>query len=229
MAIKIIRYLDLVNAEGGKQIQQGMNFRIGGDYSVVLMSIAKNSPYDDELFDDGIIKYEGHDIFSKDTNLKKNTDQPMYNSSGTLTANGKFFNAVDDYKQGIAKAEKIKVYRKLRPGNWVDMGYYDLVNAKIESAEKRKVFKFFLKPIIDNDEPENIEETELEHQRYIPGKIMQEVFIRDKGKCILCGSEDNLHFDHKIPYSKGGTSIDAKNIQILCARHNLMKSNKLDY
>ena len=153
----------------------------------------------------------------------------MYNSSGTLTANGKFFNAANDYKQGIAKAEKIKVYRKLRPGNWVDMGYYDLVDAKIESAEKRKVFKFFLKPIIDNDEPENIEETELEHQRYIPGKIMQEVFIRDKGKCILCGSEDNLHFDHKIPYSKGGTSIDAKNIQLLCARHNLMKSNKLDY
>ena len=58
---------------------------------------------------------------------------------------------------------------------------------------------------------------------------MQEVYIRDDGKCIECGSEDNLHYDHKIPFSKGGSSKDARNIQLLCARHNLSKGNKLKY
>ena len=67
------------------------------------------------------------------------------------------------------------------------------------------------------------------HNRYIPGEVMQEVFVRDEGKCVMCGEADNLHFDHKIPYSKGGSSKDPKNIQILCARHNLSKGNKLVY
>ena len=93
MSTKIIKYIDLVMNEGGIQIQKGMNFGINTSYSVVLMSVARNAPYNDEMLDDGIIKYEGHDIFSRSIELKKSTDQPMKFSSGTLTENGKFFNA----------------------------------------------------------------------------------------------------------------------------------------
>jgi hypothetical protein len=42
------------------------------------------------------------------------------------------------------------------------------------------------------------------------------------------GSKDNLHFDHIIPYSKGGSSLLAENIQLLCARHNLGKKDKIE-
>ena len=150
-------------------------------------------------------------------------------SSGTLTENGKFFNAAKEYKLGKRNAAKIKVYRKLRPGIWVDMGFYELTDAFLENDGKRNVFKFLLKPIFEDIGNEISENVDIIQQRYIPGKIMQEVFLRDKGKCVVCGSEDNLHYDHKIPYSKGGTSIDSKNIQLLCARHNLRKSNKLLY
>lgn len=215
--------------EGGKQIQKGMNFGINTSYSVVLMSVARNAPYNDEMLDDGIIKYEGHDIFSRSIELKKSTDQPMKFSSGALTENGKFFNAAKEYKLGKRNAAKIKVYRKLRPGIWVDMGFYELTDAFLENDGKRNVFKFLLKPIFEDIGNEISENVDIIQQRYIPGKIMQEVFLRDKGKCVVCGSEDNLHYDHKIPYSKGGTSIDSKNIQLLCARHNLRKSNKLLY
>ena len=45
--------------------------------------------------------------------------------------------------------------------------------------------------------------------------------------CVECGSEDNLHFDHIIPFSKGGSSLVAENIQILCARHNLEKRDTI--
>jgi hypothetical protein len=37
-----------------------------------------------------------------------------------------------------------------------------------------------------------------------------------------------LHFDHIIPYSKGGSSKDPANIQILCGRHNLAKHDKIE-
>jgi len=38
------------------------------------------------------------------------------------------------------------------------------------------------------------------------------------------GAEDELHFDHIIPHAKGGTSVTAENVRLLCARHNLQKS-----
>jgi len=45
---------------------------------------------------------------------------------------------------------------------------------------------------------------------------------------VKCGSTNNLHFDHIIPYSKGGPSLVAENIQLLCARHNLEKRDKIE-
>jgi 5-methylcytosine-specific restriction endonuclease McrA len=47
------------------------------------------------------------------------------------------------------------------------------------------------------------------------------------GKCVQCGSSDNLHFDHIIPFSLGGSSLVAENIQLLCARHNLQKRDRI--
>lgn len=51
---------------------------------------------------------------------------------------------------------------------------------------------------------------------------------RGQGRCIICGSSDELHFDHDLPYSKGGTSVKSENVRILCARHNLEKSAKIE-
>ena len=66
-------------------------------------------------------------------------------SSGALTENGKIFNAAKEYKLGKRNAAKIKVYRKLRPGIWVDMGFYELTDAFLENDGKRNVFKFLIK------------------------------------------------------------------------------------
>jgi 5-methylcytosine-specific restriction endonuclease McrA len=37
----------------------------------------------------------------------------------------------------------------------------------------------------------------------------------------------DLHFDHDIPFSKGGSSLTAANVRLLCAKHNLEKSDKI--
>ena len=63
--------------------------------------------------------------------------------------------------------------------------------------------------------------------RIIPGHVQIEVYKRDKGQCVKCGSKDHLHLDHIYPFAKGGTSKDSKNIQLLCRRHNLKKVTKL--
>jgi 5-methylcytosine-specific restriction endonuclease McrA len=45
---------------------------------------------------------------------------------------------------------------------------------------------------------------------------------------VVCGATDELHFDHIVPYSKGGSSFVADNVQLLCARHNLEKRDKIE-
>ena len=123
------------------------------------------------------------------------------------------------------KTKVVGFYRKLRKGIWVDMGFYDLFNAYEKNDQKRKVFKFLLKPKIDLNQDDQ-EYLDMLHNRQIPGEVQKEVYERDRGKCRICGSSDNLHFDHILPYSKGGSSKVASNIQLLCARHNLKKGAK---
>lgn len=60
----------------------------------------------------------------------------------------------------------------------------------------------------------------------IPKEVVDAVWNRDGGKCVYCGSTENLHLDHIIPFSKGGdTSVE--NLQLLCQKCNLQKSNKI--
>ncbi len=60
----------------------------------------------------------------------------------------------------------------------------------------------------------------------IPQEIMDQVWNRDGGKCVGCGSQESLEFDHIIPHSKGGAAT-YRNLQILCKTCNLKKSNKI--
>ena len=181
--------------------------------------------YVDEVFDDGVIEYEGHDAPKSNDYNKKMVDQPAYTKTGRLTENGKFLKAVDDFKKFKRNAAKIQVYRKIKPGVWVDMGFYDLMDGYQRNDGNRNVFKFLLNPIFDFDS-DGEDFQDIVHDRQIPGDVQREVYERDKGQCTKCGSTENLHFDHIIPFSKGGSSKTASNIQLLCAKHNLKKGAK---
>lgn len=61
MENEIISYLEMCRREG-VSLQRGMNFGLGGNHSVILMSIRPNAPYQDELKEGGpVLIYEGHD------------------------------------------------------------------------------------------------------------------------------------------------------------------------
>jgi len=207
-----------------------MNFRLKGNASVILMSLRKGAPYADAVEDNGqTLIYEGHDVPRNIHQYPKLVDQPSHSPRGTLTENGKFFEAAESYKK-TGVAELVKVYEKIKDGIWVFNGVFELVDAWIAKSEKRNVYKFKLKvtdKTINQKEKRITELTDLDHNRMIPTSVKLEVWKRDKGQCVHCGSKDNLHFDHILPYSKGGTSLKAENIQLLCARHNLQKHAKI--
>jgi hypothetical protein len=60
----------------------------------------------------------------------------------------------------------------------------------------------------------------------IPKAVQREVWRRDRGRCVECGSKENLEFDHLLPLSKGGANT-VRNIQILCQECNRRKSDRV--
>ena len=58
----------------------------------------------------------------------------------------------------------------------------------------------------------------------IPSAVRREVWRRDEGKCVKCGSRKNLEYDHIIPVAEGGGNT-ARNIELLCEACNRAKSD----
>jgi HNH endonuclease len=210
--------------------QRGMHFHLRPDISVILMSRRKNAPYKDAIESEGrALRYEGHDIpKNRDCPSPKIVDQPRQSPSGSLTQNGLFEKAALATKKGLKPPEIIAVYEKIHRGIWAFNGFFHLTDCTFQSDGTRKVFQFRLELANENPEISADISANLAQTRLIPSSVKLEVWTRDKGACVMCGAKDNLHFDHDVPYSKGGSSVTAKNIRLLCARHNLAKHDKIE-
>ena len=113
---------------------------------------------------------------------------------------------------------------------WTDSGFYwadpDLSDEEVEllvwDRERRQEARLDrLRKIRARDE----EATEA-RRRPIPEEVRAFVWKRDEGRCLQCGSEDDLQFDHVIPVAKGGGNA-MDNIQILCGDCNRLKSDSI--
>jgi hypothetical protein len=228
MANEIISYIEMCQREK-VSLQRGMNFGLGGNHSVILMSLRPNAPYEDELQDGGtMLIYEGHDE-PRNSRVPdpKRVDQPQQTASGVLTQNGLFYEAAQRAKDGSRSPEPVRVYEKLRQGIWSYNGVFHLVDAWRQEVSGRWVFKFKLVAV----EEEDLTATArlgAARRRVIPTHVKLEVWKRDGGRCVVCGATDELHFDHVVPFSKGGTSLKVENVQLLCARHNLEKHDNIE-
>jgi len=231
MEPQVLSYLEMCSREG-VSLQQGMSFRLGGHYSVILMSVRPNAPYRDVLTDDGTtLIYEGHDIPRTSPSVDpKSVDQPERVSAGSLTQNGKFHKAAQEAKADLRSLELVRVYEKIRSGIWADNGLFELVDSWLEHDGRRNVFKFKLVAIEEEASSggSTVVRDRGQRRRLIPTPVKLDVWKRDGGKCVVCGATDELHFDHIIPYSRGGTSLAASNIQLLCARHNIAKRDNIE-
>jgi len=217
--------------EEGFMLQRGMNYQTRGGTTVILMSVRPGAPYPDRFEDKGrTLIYIGHNISRhRGGPNPEDVDQPMTTPGGRLTQNGLFYEAAKDHKRGVRKPERIRVYEKVKSGIWVYNGVFELMDAAIVSDGSRKVFEFKLRLAKKQaDKTARREPDSLAHTRMIPTEVKRRVWQRDKGKCAVCGSTKNLHFDHIIPFSKGGSSLVAENIQLLCARHNIAKRDRIE-
>jgi len=207
-----------------------MNYELGDNHSVILMSVRPGAPFADRFEDEGfILVYEGHDIPRSSQHADpKSFDQPKYTPSGNLTENGKFHKAAQEFKVGKRPPERVRVYEKIKQGIWSYNGVFHLVDSWQEQNGGRSVFKFKLKAVEGEEDFSIPIPTNSKTRRVIPTAVKLGVWKRDGGKCAKCGAIKDLHFDHIIPWSKGGSSNTADNIQLLCGKHNLEKHDKIE-
>ena len=230
MKDEILSYWEMCGRQG-MALQRGMYFRAPSAHGIILMSRRHNAPYADALSpDEAVLIYEGHDVRrTQNFAQPKALDQPRFEASGKLTENGRFAAWVDDFKIGNVPPAIFRVYEKMRPGVWTDRGLYLLMDYDYRSENSRRVFKFRLEQAdFDSGVPHESVNASIKPSRQIPSWIKQLVYKRDKGICVICGAADQLHFDHDFPFGRGGTSILPDNVRILCARHNLAKSARIE-
>lgn len=97
---------------------------------------------------------------------------------------------------------------------------------KKEEEEKiRNLKNKIRKELIEEGILSNHKESDLKRE-LIPQDILDKVWNRDGGKCVKCGSQEKIEFDHIIPFSKGGSNT-YRNLQVLCEKCNRTKSNNI--
>lgn len=181
------------------------------------------------------LKIEFNELLNKyNIVFKKNEDNKKYlGSLGKAESETRYFREKYNESQSelfMSRLESKNLLEALREAN-TQLQYErnkeqiekDKVKDRLlEKKKKREIEKLALQELIDEGElfPE------ANKRPPIPKDVVDAVWNRDGGKCVYCGSNENLHLDHIIPFSKGGdTSIE--NLQLLCQKCNLEKSNKI--
>lgn len=170
------------------------------------------SNYNKELYDKYMIDFNS---------LNYNTDVELIN--------------IEKLSEKKFKKIELKVLRKLMWKNVYNLSlklliYYRSPKGK-NYYEKKGTYKYEqLKYYYDEWSKKKNYEISARYERSImTDSIRYDVLKRDNYRCCICGISARegakLHVDHIVPVSKGGKTV-MDNLQTLCERCNLGKSNK---
>lgn len=71
-----------------------------------------------------------------------------------------------------------------------------------------------------------IEQQPRKRRQHIPKELRRVVFERDGGRCVECGTNFDLQYDHVLPVARGGATT-VENLQLLCGDCNRAKGATL--
>jgi hypothetical protein len=157
---EVIAYAEMCRRERAPRLRRGMNFGLGGSYSVLLTTRrGLPTPYGDQFWPSNRrIVYRGHDALRRveATTEPRFLDQPLATPTGRPTQNARFLAAAEGYRRGERPAERVRLYEKLAVGVWEDLGLFALVDGWTEHDGRRVVVKLALElvPGAENGESE---------------------------------------------------------------------------
>ena len=126
-------------------------------------------------------------------------------------------NYVEAYKwTNLAAAKNSDLAKRLR-----DALVQQMTPSQIEEGQRQSSLE-----ALKIRNPTNHTRQEQQARAAIPSEVRREVWRRDGGRCVKCGSRENLEYDHIIPISKG-VSNTVRNIELLCEKHNRSKRDSI--
>ena len=151
-----------------------------------------------------------------------------------LRDNDEYFDEIIEYEQRYNKNGNLKrgkSYHPLDPNGF----HYERIFPKpcygftrSEEGKHHYIFEYADSFYYDDEDYSDDEDgkEEKNKRKPIPKSVQREVWQRDEGKCVECGSKEKLEYDHIIPVSKNGSNT-VRNVQLLCEHCNRSKSNKI--
>lgn len=133
-----------------------------------------------------------------------------------------------NYDQFLSLTNDIALDAIERGADWTDLDSYITGEAYSKWYKKNKLpDDIKLRKEIEELDREIQELNKNDNRvRNVSQDVKDKVWNRDKGICVQCGSNENLEFDHIIPFSKGGSNT-YRNIQLLCQTCNREKSDNI--
>lgn len=208
-----------------------------------LESHNRNVP-DQDLIDD--LKRVADELAKDKVTIDEYNDRGKYHNSTLNRRFGSWFKALE--KAGLKKTRVLNISNEELFENlfdvWTNLGrqpkYNDLTKnvSKYSSGtyEKRfggwrKSLEAFVAFVNEDELPEKNIELQKSNYKRTPRNInwrLRATTLMKDAKCKLCGatSQDGatLHVDHIVPWANGGETV-SENLQILCKRCNIGKSN----
>lgn len=170
-----------------------------------------------------IVHYYAPTNYSYVRHLKSGNRLEMHNGMSVITDSRLIFDSATEAfslnLRRILSHRWLKHSVELRPQGKKGAGVYDF-------GEHTQMAGEILRVAIGRANQTITEKVEDRPSRHISREVRQRVWQRYGGKCADCSADDYLEYDHIIPHAKGGSNSE-NNVQLLCRRCNLKKSDNI--
>ena len=143
--------------------------------------------------------------------------QPMKVAGGEVSFRIAF-TASTDFRQKLKRAQDLLKHK--HPGGNLEAILEEALDALLKSRDllQKKARRVAAAPA---------------NSRHIPAAVKRHVMSRDGGRCTFtgeegraCGETAGIEFEHRVPFARGGSSVDPENIELLCRSHNAWRARQ---